>query len=146
MANLEIAVGGVKMRNPVGVAQLTTMTPLGHIPQRHADFLMRYVEAGAGYVCVPAVVSERKRPKKLDEFKGHVRGAWKVQRVTTKGFATREGLFATASFDMVPNYLDESRAHEPTQAAVARWCTAHSQHGRIRWGGWAEVCKISQDA
>jgi dihydroorotate dehydrogenase len=108
MANLEVAFAGIKMRNPVGIAMLGSPSPIGHVPQRHADFLMRYVEAGAGYVSVPAVILDRKRPKELDEFRGHVRGGWKLQKAATKGFATREGLFACAFFEQIPTYLDEA--------------------------------------
>ena len=108
MANLEVTFAGVRMRNPIGVAMLGSPSPIGHIPQRHADFLMRYVDAGAGYVSVPAVILERKRPEALDRFKGHVRGGWKLQKAATKGFATREGLFACAYFEQIPTYLDEA--------------------------------------
>jgi hypothetical protein len=54
MANLQVDFGGMKMRNPIGVAALNPSIAYARTPSVQADWLMRHVEAGAGYT--PATV------------------------------------------------------------------------------------------
>ena len=54
MANLEINFGGVKMRNPVGIAPLNPAIAYAREPKVQVDWLMKHIEAGAGYIFLSA--------------------------------------------------------------------------------------------
>lgn len=58
---LAVALAGVKMRNPIGIGSIGT--PLVNfrylMPELHAEVLLRHVAAGAGYICLPAIMCPR---------------------------------------------------------------------------------------
>ena len=62
MANLEINFGGVKMRNPVGIAPLNPAIAYAREPKVQVDWLMKHIEAGAGYIFLSATRPERSSP------------------------------------------------------------------------------------
>jgi len=101
MANLEVNFGGVKMRNPIGVAPLNGAIGYARKPQVVADQLMRHVEAGAGYVYISHTRPIRSSPAES-------KPALKFLRVKCPGFASREGLFTTGDVAACIHYLDSS--------------------------------------
>ena len=50
MADLKTSFGGLSMRNPIGIAPLDPAIAYARQPRVHADWLLRHVEAGAGYL------------------------------------------------------------------------------------------------
>ena len=62
MANLEVVLGGMRMKNPIGVAALNPAIAYARIPVVQVDWLMRHVQAGAGYVYISATRPQRSSP------------------------------------------------------------------------------------
>ena len=101
MANLEVKFGGLKMRNPIGIAPLNSAIGYARKPKVQADWLMRHVDAGAGYVYVSHTRPARSSP-------AEARPALKFLKATCPGFAEREGMFCTGDVESCINYLDTS--------------------------------------
>lgn len=99
MAKLEVEFAGINMRNPVGVASLAIFSGLRTNAQKQADFLMRYVDRGAGYVYTPITCDEKTSPlesKSMGRF----------LKIKTEGFAEKEGLLCTGDVNIGINRLD----------------------------------------
>jgi dihydroorotate dehydrogenase/Pyruvate/2-oxoacid:ferredoxin oxidoreductase delta subunit len=101
MANLEINFAGLKMRGPIGIAPLNPAIAYGRNPTVQADWLMRHVEAGAGYIFVSATRPERSSPLES-------KPAIKFIKAECPGFAKREGILSTGDIMAIQFYLDKS--------------------------------------
>lgn len=62
MPNLQTTFAGIRMRNPIGVAAMLSLTGIGRRPRVYADNLLQYVERGAGYVYTAGTSIERESP------------------------------------------------------------------------------------
>lgn len=100
MANLGAEFAGVKMRNPIGIAPHGCPNAIGRSSARRlADFLMRYVDRGAGYVYTPITCGERESPLQ----KKHMGRFLKIE---SEGFAPREGMLTIADVNVGMHRLD----------------------------------------
>lgn len=70
MANLEVTFAGIKMRSPIGVAAMLSPTGHGRKPEVYADMLLRYVEAGSGYVYTAGTSAELDNPLQWQRSSG----------------------------------------------------------------------------
>src|SRR4030042_2565072 len=100
MANLEIKFGGLKMRNPIGVAALNPAIAYAREPKVQAEWLLRHVEAGAGYLYTSATRPQRSSPLEA-------KPSQKFMKMQCPGFASREGMHATGDIMAVQFYLDK---------------------------------------
>ena len=71
MGNLETTFAGVRMRSPISVAAMLSLTGVGRIPRNYADMLLKYVDAGAGCVYTAGTTPEDEQP--LEKLKGSSR-------------------------------------------------------------------------
>jgi len=127
----------------VGVAALAIPCQAAHVPQRQVDFLMRYVEAGAGYIYTPITVPEGKAPK------GVTKGAFKIAKAQAKGFAAREGLFTVAHIGVVVHPLESAleiihniKPKLPKDVPLI----ANIQGGGADLEDWVELAKVHEQA
>ncbi|MBI2853410.1 MAG: 4Fe-4S binding protein [Chloroflexi bacterium] len=101
MVNLEIKFAGVKMRSPIGIAPHGLTFSEGHDPKRLSAHLLRYVQAGAGYVYTPITVLAKPRP-------GNSRGGTsRCIKESVRGFGTRMGLFGISDVNNVVHRVEE---------------------------------------
>ena len=77
--DLTVSLAGVKMRSPIGVGSIgRPLIRSGRLtPEKHAEVLLKHVEAGAGFICLSSsrhipdeVLSDLKRKAKPFEFTG----------------------------------------------------------------------------
>ena len=101
MADLTTDFAGLKMRNPIGVAPLNRAIGYASDAKVQADWLMRFVDEGAGYVYTSNTRPARSSP-------AETKPALKFLRVTCEGFAEKEGLFTTGDVDACIHYLDST--------------------------------------
>jgi dihydroorotate dehydrogenase/Pyruvate/2-oxoacid:ferredoxin oxidoreductase delta subunit len=101
MADLKTEFAGLKMRNPIGIAPLNRAIGYASDAKVQADWLMRFVDEGAGFVYTGNTRPARSSPAEK-------RPALKFLRVTCNGFAEREGLFTTGDVDACIHYLDST--------------------------------------
>lgn len=101
MANLQVTFGGLVMRNPIGVAALNPSIAYGRDPKVQADWLLRHVEAGAGYVFISATRLQKSSPAEANP-------ALKWLKTQCPGFANRESLYTTGDIMATQFYLDKT--------------------------------------
>jgi dihydropyrimidine dehydrogenase (NAD+) subunit PreA len=101
MANLALNFGGLKMRNPIGIAPLNPAIAYARNPKVQADWLMRHVDAGAGYIFVSATRPERSSPLEA-------KPSLKFIKIDCPGFAKREGILSTGDIMAIQFYLDKT--------------------------------------
>ena len=53
--DLTVSLAGVKMRNPIGVGSIGRLPveAIYYTPEKHAEVLLKHVEAGVGFICLP---------------------------------------------------------------------------------------------
>jgi len=91
MVDLSVMLAGVKCRTPIGVQPTAPIQPGLLDPERHADLLLRTVDAGAGYVVIPAFFYSKELSKQAEEMKrkgipmARIPGT-RVMKVETPGF------------------------------------------------------------
>lgn len=56
--DLTVTLAGVKLRNPIGVGSVgfPLINPRHLTPELHANVLLKHVEAGTGYICLPTII------------------------------------------------------------------------------------------
>ena len=101
MPDLSVNFAGIKMRNPIGVAPLNGAIGYARRPKVVADWLLGFVEEGAGFVYLSNTRPQRSSPAES-------RPALKFLRVECKGFAEREGMFTTGDVEACVHYLDST--------------------------------------
>jgi dihydroorotate dehydrogenase/Pyruvate/2-oxoacid:ferredoxin oxidoreductase delta subunit len=89
------------MRNPIGIAPLNSAIGYARKPKVQAEWLMKHVDAGVGYIYISHTRPDRSSP-------AEAKPALKFIRATCPGFAKREGLFATGNVESCINYADTS--------------------------------------
>jgi len=142
MANLEITFGGLKMRNPIGIAALNPAIAYAREPKVQAEWLLRHVEAGAGYLYTSATRPQRSSPLEA-------KPSQKFMKIQCPGFASREGLHATGDIMAVQFYLDKTLE---TMALVKKELPkdvpliAQPHLAVPDKKGWVELCKIMEQA
>jgi len=99
MANLNVIFGGLKMRNPIGIAPLNPAIAYARDPVVQADWLMQHVEAGAGFVYVSATRPEKSSPLEA-------KPSQKFMKIDCPGFSKREGILSTGDIMAIQFYLD----------------------------------------
>lgn len=90
MLNLETTFAGVRMRSPISVAAMLSLTGVGRIPRNYADMLLKYVEAGAGCVYTAGTTPEDKQP--LEKLKASSR----VVAARIPGFNKALGMYCVS--------------------------------------------------
>ena len=101
MADLTTKFAGLKMRNPIGIAPLNRAIGYASDAKVQADWLMRFVDEGAGYIYTGNTRPARSSPSEK-------KPALKFLKVKCSGFAEREGLFVTGDVDACIHYLDST--------------------------------------
>lgn len=101
MANLKVKFGGLEVRNPIGIAPLNPAIAYARSPRVQADWLMRHVEAGAGYVFVSATRPQRSSPAES-------KPVLKWLKMQCPGFANRESLYTTGDIMPTQFYLNKT--------------------------------------
>jgi dihydropyrimidine dehydrogenase (NAD+) subunit PreA len=142
MANLEIRFGGMKMRNPIGVAALNPAIAYARIPTVQADWLMKHVEAGAGYIYISAT-----RPQRSSPVEALPSTKW--LKVQCSGFANREGLLTTADIMATQFYLDKtleamSIIKKRLPENVPMIAQPHVAGADIK--AWVDLCRVFEQA
>jgi len=142
MANLQVKFGGLKMRNPIGVAALNPAVAYARNPKVQADWLMRQVEAGAGYIFMSATRPQRSSP-------AEAKPSQKFMKMQCPGFASREGLFCTADIMAVQFYLDKaleviSIIKKQLPEDVPLIAQPHVSGADVE--GWVKLCKVLEEA
>lgn len=142
MANLQVKFGGMKMRNPIGVAPLNPAIAYARNPKVQADWLMRHVEAGAGYVFISATRPQRSSP-------AEAKPALKWLKIQCPGFATRESLFTTGDIMSTQFYLDKtlevmSIIKKQLPEDVPLIAQPHISGADV--DGWVNLCKVFEEA
>jgi dihydropyrimidine dehydrogenase (NAD+) subunit PreA len=142
MANLEVKFGGLKIRNPIGVAPLNPSIAYARNPKVQADWLMRHVEAGAGYVFISATRPQRSSP-------AEAKPALKWLKIQCPGFATRESLFTTGEIMATQFYLDKtlevmSIIKKQLPEHVPLIAQPHISGSDV--DGWVNLCKVFEEA
>jgi dihydropyrimidine dehydrogenase (NAD+) subunit PreA len=142
MANLEVNFGGMKMRNPIGVTPLNPAIAYAREPKVQADWLMRHVEAGAGYVFISATRPQRSSP-------AEAKPALKWLKIQCPGFATREALFTTGDIMATQFYLDKTlevmsiiKKQMPKNVPII--AQPHVSGSDIET--WVNLCKVLEEA
>ena len=109
--DLAVTVAGVKMRNPIAVGPIggLLINPRRSTPEMHAEMLLKHVEAGAGYICLPgtAHISEEllaDLEKKAKPFEYTRFSKFRFMRIETEGQG-REGLYMALSIGVPPKWL-----------------------------------------
>ena len=90
MSDMSVTLAGVKMRTPIGVQPTAPLAPWMFDPERYAAWILRSVDAGAGYVYVPACFHSAELEKDLSEMKRkkipiHLPGQ-RLMKMETPGF------------------------------------------------------------
>ena len=142
MANLEINFAGLKMRSPIGIAPLNPAIAYGRNPKVQADWLMKHIEAGAGYVFVSATRPERSSPLES-------KPAIKFLKVECPGFAKREGILSTGDIMAIQFYLDKSlevmsRLKQQLPKDVPIIAQPHVAGPDLK--KWVALCKLLEEA
>ena len=142
MANLQVTFGGMEMRNPIGVAALNPAIAYARTPTVQADWLMRHVEAGAGYVYISATRPQRSSPAEANP-------ALKWLKIQCPGFADRESLFTTGDISATQFYLDKtlevmSIIKKKLPKDVPIIAQPHVAGADIK--EWVHLCKVLEEA
>jgi dihydropyrimidine dehydrogenase (NAD+) subunit PreA len=142
MANLNVKFGGMEMRNPIGVAALNPAVAYARTPTVQADWLMRHVEAGAGYLYISATRPQRSSPAEANP-------ALKWLKIQCPGFARRESLFTTGDIMATQFYLDKtlevlSIIKKKLPAGVPIIAQPHVAGADIE--AWVDLCKVFEEA
>ena len=98
LVDLSVTLGGVKMRSPIGVGSIGS--PLIErerlTAERHAEVLLKHVEAGAGFICLPGtrhipdgVLNDLRKRAKPFEATGKPT-VYRFMRMETEGLGTEE--------------------------------------------------------
>lgn len=142
MANLEVNFGGMNMRNPIGVAALNPAIAYARDPQVQADWLMRHVEADAGYIFISATRPQRSSPSEA-------KPALKFMKVQCPGFAARESIFSTGDIMATQFYLDKTlkvmsilKPQLPENVPMI----AQPHVSGVDIEGWVNLCKVLEQA
>jgi len=101
MADLTTTFAGLKMRSPIGIAPLNRAIGYASNPRVQADWLMRFVDEGAGFIYTGNTRPAKSSPSEL-------KPALKFLKVACKGFAEKEGIFTTGDVDACIHYLDST--------------------------------------
>lgn len=96
MSDLSVTLAGVKMRTPIGVQPTAAIAPWMFNPERYAQWILKTVDLGAGYVYVPAYFYSRELEKELEERKRkgippHIT-ANRTMKMETPGFGIEGGV------------------------------------------------------
>src|SRR3989304_3832201 len=142
MANLEVVLGGMRMKNPIGVAALNPAIAYARIPVVQVDWLMRHVEAGAGYIYISATRPQRSSPAEANP-------ALKWLKMECPGFAHRESLFTTGDIMATQFYLDKTlevmsiiKKELPKDVPII----AQPHVGGADIKAWVDLCKVFEGA
>lgn len=142
MANLISKFGGMKMRNPIGVAALNPAVAYAREPKVQAEWLMRHVEAGAGYLFISATRLQRSHPSEAYPSQ-------KFIKMQTPGFAIREGIYATGDIMAIQSFLDKTletmeliKKQVPEDVPII----AQPHVGEPNVDEWVKLCKILEQA
>ncbi len=92
MADVKTRFGGLTMRNPIGIAPLDPAIAYARRPRVHADWLLRHVDAGAGYLYLGGA---RLRASDYRESQP----AQKFLKITCPGFANRESIHSAGDIN-----------------------------------------------
>ena len=101
MANLKTSFGGLSMRNPIGIAPLDPAIAYARQPRVHADWLLRHVEAGAGYLYLGGTRLQASDPKESQPSQ-------KFLKIQCPGFANRESIHATGDITSTQFFLEKA--------------------------------------
>ncbi|MDP2727655.1 MAG: hypothetical protein Q8P59_08935, partial [Dehalococcoidia bacterium] len=143
MPDLGVTLGGVKSRNPFGVAAMCANTGYGKQPRIYADFLLRCVEAGAGAVYTPGTVLERVSP--LERRKAIKR----FVKAGIPGYGKKMGVFGVAAsfaswhrLDHVLEMIRILKLELPPDVPVIGNVIGPGVDG----SGWAEISRLMVEA
>ena len=142
MANLQVKFGGLNMRNPIGIAALNPAIVYARQPRVQADWLMKHVEAGAGYVFISATRLQKSSP-------AEAKPALKWLKVQCPGFARRESLFTTGDIMATQFYLDKtlevmSIIKKQLPEDVPLIAQPHVSGADV--DAWVKLCKVLEEA
>jgi dihydropyrimidine dehydrogenase (NAD+) subunit PreA len=142
MADLGITFGGLRMRNPIGIAPLDPAIAYARRPKVQADWLLRHVEAGAGYLYLAGTRPRPAGPQ--DELP-----AQKFLKIQCPGFARRESIHSTGDINAMQFSLDvalEVMALVKPQLPADVPLIAQPNVAGADLEEWRRLCRVFQEA
>lgn len=113
--SLATSIAGVRMRSPIGIGAIggLMINPARLTPRMHAEVLLKHVEAGAGFICLP--LSFHVPDKLLQELESKARPfeyTWeyagsRYMRTELPGPGS-QGLYVRTGFGAAPSMLAQA--------------------------------------